>query len=437
MVTENDSNGAPPSVQYFTQRQAREWLPRLTAREHEVLDHVNQKVAAGESLEQIIEFVFKSTRDIFPCDRLGLSFLEDEGARVVAHCAVADYEPVLLKNGYAQDLRGSSLEVIIRDASCRSINDLAQYSREHPESASAKLLLKEGVLSSLTCPLYVNEKPVGFLFRSTRKLCAYGSREVAMQYALAERLAQAVEKAYRLEQLAAANSAYFEMLGFVSHELRSPLAGLVMGAEAILGNYYGPLLPDQRTAIEKLTARARKMIHQANEYLNLARIEGGGMFTGVYVPVNMVKDIINPVLESLNDHIAESWATVSVVTPSLLPELECEPQLIHIAIYNLVSNAIKYGHKSGAIEIKVESVDDVLLRISVENTGLGFPADQQSRLFRKFSRLQTPELLKRNGSGVGLYIVWRIVQFHKGRVWAESEPGKWARFTVELPLAKR
>ena len=424
-----------PTVLYFTPQQAREWCERLGTLERELLDRVNQKVAAGESLEAILRFLFDQTRDLFPCDRIGLSFLEDENTRVVAHCTISDYDPLFLREGYACDLRGSSLETIIDGQCSRIINDIELYSREHPGSESSRILLKEGVRSNLTCPLHVDGKPVGFLFRSSRRPCAYGMREVAMQYAVAERLAQAVEKAYRIEQLTAANHAYFEMLGFVSHELRSPLAGLVMGAEAILGNYYGPLEPDQRAAVEKITARARKLIHRTNEYLNLARLESGGLFSGHHVPTNIVQDIIHPVLESLSEHIAEAWTNVSLSAPPMIPDVDCEPQLMHIAVYNLVSNAVKYGFKNGDLEIVVEEREDVL-QISVKNTGIGFPPDQQARLFRKFSRLQTPELLKRNGAGVGLYIVWRIVQVHEGKVWAESEPGKWAKFTIELPLKR-
>ena len=70
---------------------------------------------------------------------------------------------------------------------------------------------------------------------------------------------------------------------------------------------------------------------------------------------------------------------------------------------------------------------------SVWNEGPGFPASQRPRLFRKFSRLDTPELRKRKGTGVGLYTSWRIVTLHGGRIDAMSEEGAWAEFRVEIP----
>jgi len=71
--------------------------------------------------------------------------------------------------------------------------------------------------------------------------------------------------------------------------------------------------------------------------------------------------------------------------------------------------------------------------LAVWNEGPGFPEAEKSRLFRKFSRLQTPELLKQKGTGVGLYTSWRIVRLHGGRIRADSEEGHWAEFRVELP----
>lgn len=72
---------------------------------------------------------------------------------------------------------------------------------------------------------------------------------------------------------------------------------------------------------------------------------------------------------------------------------------------------------------------------TVWNEGPGFPAAQRARLFRKFSRLDTPELMKRKGTGVGLYTSWRIVSLPGGRIDASSEEGSWAEFRVQLPAA--
>jgi len=103
-----------------------------------------------------------------------------------------------------------------------------------------------------------------------------------------------------------------------------------------------------------------------------------------------------------------------------------------IAVVNLLGNAVKYGEQDGEIRVRIEAPAD-RVRVSVWNRGPGFPREERSKLFRKFSRLQTPELLKRKGTGVGLYTTWRVLQLHGGRVWARSELGQWAEFTFEIP----
>ena len=111
--------------------------------------------------------------------------------------------------------------------------------------------------------------------------------------------------------------------------------------------------------------------------------------------------------------------------------VECDPGLMGIVFINLLGNAVKYGREGGRIELSLE--DGSSLRASLTNEGPGFPENERNLLFRKFSRLPSPELMTRKGSGVGLYTTWWIVNRHGGRIWADSEPGRWARFSFEIP----
>ena len=129
-----------------------------------MLDHVNQKVAGMASLDEILDFLFASIRELYPCDRIGLAFIEDDGRRIVAQKNRALYEPVLLKNGYAEDLAGSSLGTVLASNNARIIYDLPRYLQEHPRSASTRTLVREGVGSSLTCPLLVGDRAIGVIF---------------------------------------------------------------------------------------------------------------------------------------------------------------------------------------------------------------------------------------------------------------------------------
>jgi signal transduction histidine kinase len=111
---------------------------------------------------------------------------------------------------------------------------------------------------------------------------------------------------------------------------------------------------------------------------------------------------------------------------------ECDPDLMRIVIINLLSNAYKYGDDNGTVTLKAAKSSQ-RLEVSVHNTGPGFPADQRSRLFRRFSRLDTPELRKRKGTGIGLYSCWRIITLHHGHIQARSSLGAWAEFSFSIP----
>ena len=403
----------------------------FTAAERDALETVNQRIAAGDSLASIVEFLFTSTQAILPCDRVSVAFLADGEKRVVSHLTRALYEPVLLDTDYAEDLRGSSLAAVLKTGRLRIISDLEAYLARKPKSASSQLLVEEGVRSSLTCPIVVAGRRVGFLFRSARRTGAYGDREAALHLAVAERLSQAIEKAYRIEQLEAANRAYFEVLGFVSHELKSPLSSITMDARLLVQGYAGELNGKQQERIESIIRKAEHLLGMAGEYLDLARIESGKLNLSM-TELDFRRDVADPSVDIVQPQIEEKGMRLEVEAPEGPIPITCDGRSMGIVMVNLLGNAVKYGEAQGLIRLALDPKNDEL-RVSVWNEGPGFPPDQRHRLFRKFSRIETPELLQRKGSGVGLYTSWRIVQAHGGGIDARSEPGRWAEFIVTLP----
>lgn len=403
----------------------------FTSREREILDSVNRRVAAKESVEAVIDFLFDSTRDLSPCDRVSVAFVEEDGRRVVSYYTRALYEPVVLRAGYAEDLHGSSLAEVFDTGRLRVIRDLEQYLVERPGSASTRVLLREGVRSSLTAPLAVEGRRVGFLFRSARTPDAYTEAHVRMHQAVAERLSQAVEKAWRIEQLREANRRYAEMLGFVSHELKSPIASIVMDATLLERGYLGALPPPQQDKLRRMIRKGQSLLALIEEYLELARMEGGALPLRSRTDVDFSADVVHPVLEMLRSQIEERKMVLEREGPETAV-IDADPALLQIVLSNLLNNAIKYGNEGGRVRLTVQSTDS-RFRVSVWNEGAGFPDSERPRLFRRFSRLTTPELRDRKGSGVGLYTAWRIIQLHHGRIWARSEYGEWAEFTFEIP----
>ncbi|MHC4563754.1 MAG: sensor histidine kinase [Planctomycetota bacterium] len=401
--------------------------------EQSALDVVNQKVAAEESLADILGFLFDHTQSIFPCDRLALAFVEEETDRIVSGEVRAHYEPIMLKTGYAEDLAGSSLQRVIGESKIRLIHDLPAYLKQNPDSRSTALIVREGVRSSMTCPLSVNGRNVGVLFRSSRTVGAYGPHSVGLHLALSERLSQAVEKAYRIERLGQAHSAYMEMLGFVTHELKSPVSSIIMDADMLIRGYLGELNDRQAKRIERMMVRGRYLLSLISEYLSLARMEQNELRLSPKANVDVLGELITPAIDVVAPQMEHRGLSLTRdFDLSGGGRIECDPELLRIAIVNLLDNAVKYGRLKGELTVTVRREPDGL-SLAVRNEGPGFKPSERFKLFHKFSRLDDPELKRQKGTGVGLYAVWRIVQLHGGRVDARSKPGEWAEFSFDIP----
>jgi len=401
--------------------------------EQAILDVINQKIAAAATLDDLMDFLFDTIRNLYPCDRVGLAFLEDDGRRVAAHWTRALYEPIHLKKGYSEDISQSSLHTVLESGSPRIIYDLEEYFREHPRSFSSSLLVKEGVRSSMTCVLAVEERPVGLVFLSSRSPHSYTPYHVRLWQAIAERLSQAVEKAWHIEQLTAANQAYTEMLGFVSHELKNPVASMITDARVLAQGYLGPIDPKHVDKLEKLIKKGEYLLDLVRNYLDLARVEGGEL-TLKARRVDLIAEILEPSIDLVQSQLQERRQVLERSYGPAPVEVEVDPALLKIVLVNFLGNASKYGNPEGLIRVRVERSAAAFL-VGVYNEGPGWPPEERSKLFRKFSRLQTPELRTRKGSGVGLYTSWRIIHLHGGRTDARSEHGSWAEFTLEIPQA--
>ena len=162
--------------------------------EANALIRLGERVNAGLVLAEILDQIFDSFRSIIPYDRIGCSLLEDEGQTVRAVYSRQIGAAPKLGIGYSAPLAGSSLAGIIETGRPRILNDLEQYLRENPGSHSTRLVLSDGVRSSLTCPLVALGKRIGFVFFSSNRTGSYSERHVELLALVAGQLSLVVEK---------------------------------------------------------------------------------------------------------------------------------------------------------------------------------------------------------------------------------------------------
>jgi len=174
---------------------ARNFVDRLRQREEQFLRlmRITERINYGVTLDQALEFLYQEMQDVIPYNRIGLSLIDRPRSAVVARWAQSD-RPTSLNPGYEAQLKGSTLEQIIQTGKPRIINDLEGYLDKRPRSKSTRLMLREGMRSSLTCPLIVQGKPVGFLYFSSIDRGTYSKDHVAFFQQIAGQLATIVEK---------------------------------------------------------------------------------------------------------------------------------------------------------------------------------------------------------------------------------------------------
>jgi len=245
-----------------------------------------------------------------------------------------------------------------------------------------------------------------------------------------KRLARKLEKANRkLKQLDRAKS---EFISIASHQLRTPLGAIKGFVSLLLEGSYGEVNEKAKEALEKISTSNERLIVLVNDLLNLSRIEAGKMqYDFDYW---QIEDIVQEIKDTLLLKAKEKGLYLKVDFPSPpLPKIRIDGAKIKEVISNLVENAVKYT-KQGGVKVGFKQREN-LIRIIVSDTGVGISQDEMVRLFSKFSRGKNISRLNANGAGLGLFVGRKIVEAHKGKIWAESEgKGKGSRFIVEIPI---
>lgn len=227
------------------------------------------------------------------------------------------------------------------------------------------------------------------------------------------------------------NRNYLDMLGFVSHELKNTLGVIYTSARALDAGIVGPLSEAQAGLAHNIAKSIDGAVRMTRNYLDLARIEKGEL-TVIAKKMDMIREVIDPVIEELKPIIDQQGVTIERQLPGAAV-LRGDTALLKIAYRNLLDNALKYGKKGGRIRLGVEEKNG-RFHFEVWNEGKGLTSEQVSRLFEKFVRFESqPEVTR--STGLGLFITREIISKHDGEIRAESEPGHWMRFRFTLPLS--
>jgi len=237
------------------------------------------------------------------------------------------------------------------------------------------------------------------------------------------------------EAAEAANKAKSEFLANISHELRTPMHG-IMGMTAIALD--GPLSPDQRDCLDSVKICADSLLRLLNEILDFSKIESG-KFTFIKVEFSL-RALLAETCKLLTVPAEQKGIQLRYEVKSSVPEVFLgDPDRLAQVLRNLLGNAIKFTH-SGSVTVKVslsEGNDSFArLQFLVQDSGIGIPKEKQKLIFEAFTQADGSMTRKYGGTGLGLAICSRLVSAMNGEIWVESQPGCGSSFyfTVELEV---
>jgi PAS domain S-box-containing protein len=234
------------------------------------------------------------------------------------------------------------------------------------------------------------------------------------------------------EALARAARAKDEFLASMSHELRTPLNGVLGLAEAVVEGVYGPINPRQAAALKLSRESGHHLLALINDILDLAKVEAGKV-TLEPAPV-VVGDLVNAALRLVQEGVQRKGHRVSITQSGPFAPVLLDERRMKQVLVNLLSNAVKFTPAGGSIGVTTEAAEDgATLSFTVWDTGIGIADADAGRLFQPFVQLDSRLAREHAGTGLGLALVWRIVDLHGGSVHLESVPGQGSRFTVTLP----
>ena len=219
-----------------------------------------------------------------------------------------------------------------------------------------------------------------------------------------------------------------EFTANVSHELKTPLQGIIGSAELIENGMVKP--EDMPRFIGHIRKEASRLVTLIEDIIRLSQLDEGRQMPSEQVDLFELADEVKSVLEGACE--------AKHINMQLMGEHVCidgVKRLLYEIIYNLCDNAVKYNNEGGIADIDISS-DENNAYITVRDSGIGIPQDQQERVFERFYRVDKSHSKESGGTGLGLSIVKHAVSYHNGTISMKSEPGNGTEIRVSLPLNK-
>lgn len=434
---------------------------------------VSQLLSSPHALDKLMETILDLLFEIMSLDRAVIMLLNEQTGKL---------EPRYVKHATtSRDDRYSN--TVIQYVMQKNVSVLSSDATQDERFGASTSITSQSIRSTMCVPLKVREKMLGVLYvdnlsvpyqfaeQELEFLAGFANqaavalensilykqieeqskaREAELLKLVAERtknLSDALneadnarkeaERQREIAELAMAaakdaNMAKSQFLANISHELRTPLNAII-GYSEILEEESDISTVDLATDLKKIKGAAKHLLALINDILDLSKIEAGKMELNIerFNLRNLMDDVVSTIRPLIEKHMIN----LHVDCPQNLGFMRADHTRIRQILLNLLSNACKFtdgGDIYMSVEREVTDGEDWIV-FRVKDTGIGMNEEQQSKLFKPFTQVDSSTTRKYGGTGLGLAISRRFCQMMNGGISVQSEPGKGSTFTFRLP----
>ena len=234
----------------------------------------------------------------------------------------------------------------------------------------------------------------------------------------------------RLRELSAMKE---EFLALTTHDLRSPLTVISGVINFFTSGRLGEMTAEQKNMVAMMERNTQNLIELVNDLLDASKLESGTMRLD---PASIeLRGLVGELREQMQPLAHEKEIALEEDVPEELPPLRADRAKLRRILVNLVSNALKFTPKGGHVRLGA-SREGRLVRVSVEDTGVGIQREDLHDIFDKYAQARSRATRSEKGTGLGLYITRQLVELHGGKISVQSEVGRGSTFSFTIPIAE-
>jgi len=407
--------------------------------EAESLYRAAQAMTTTLDLQEVLERILTELQNVVPYDSASVQLLREGKLEIIAGRGFHRPEEIL---GTTIDLmaNGNPNVQVVRTRAPVILEDAPaiypEFRREPHVRAGIRawmgvpLLYGDRVIGMLT----LDKKEPGFYTRDYARvaLAFAGQAAIAMENArLYEQLEErSAELAAALQKLQNLDRLREQMIQNVGHELRTPLT-LVQGyVELLLNGELGPIQPLQRSALQIVYERTQTLAHMIGNLTALRAVRPESMVMAPY----SLPEALDWVVEHYRHRAEDAGITIVTEVPRGVPAILADREHLLLALSQLLDNAIKFSPQGGTVRIRAWS-EGKWVNVAFQDEGIGIPPEHLPHIFERFYQVDGSTTRRFGGMGIGLALVWEIMEAHRGSVRVESEVGKGSTFILSFPRA--